>query len=96
MRFKSAIDISRIEKIDKNNFNKFSNSRNNNLFQFAIIQILRQIDVQTTYSQEQYFELLLSFLKSKFKELQSQDSIAIYIRFQLNSESKYNIYTEQK
>ncbi len=28
----SVIDISRIEKIDKNNLNKFFDSRNNNLF----------------------------------------------------------------
>ena len=32
MYSKSAFDISRIEKIDKDNFDKFSNSRSNNLF----------------------------------------------------------------
>ena len=37
MRFKSIIDISRIKKIDKNNFDKFLDNRNNNLFQVAII-----------------------------------------------------------
>ncbi len=44
MHFKSAIDISRIEKIDKNIIDEFSNSRNNNLFRIAITQILRRID----------------------------------------------------
>ena len=32
MRFKSIIDISRIKKIDKNNFNKFLNNKSDNLF----------------------------------------------------------------
>ncbi len=32
MRFESAINISRIKKIDKDNLDKFFNSRNNNLF----------------------------------------------------------------
>jgi len=36
MHSKSVIDISQIEKIDKDNFDKFSNSRSNNLFQIAI------------------------------------------------------------
>ncbi len=49
MRSKSAIDISRIKKIDKNNFDKFSNNRNNNLSQTTITQILRRIDAQIAY-----------------------------------------------
>jgi len=45
MRFESAIDISQIEKIDKNNFDKFSNSRSNNLSQVVVTQILRRIEI---------------------------------------------------
>ena len=81
MRTESALDISRIEKIDKDNLNKFSDSRNNNLFQVAVTQILRRTEIWTIYFQEQYLELLLSLLRSKLKELQSQDLVVIYIRF---------------
>jgi len=45
VRSKSVFDISRIKIIDKNNFNKFSNNRNNNLFQVAIIQTLYRLEI---------------------------------------------------
>ncbi len=44
MRFENAINISRIEKINKDNFDKFLDSRSDNLFQVAITQTLRRIN----------------------------------------------------
>ncbi len=37
IRFKSAFNIFRKKEIDKDNFDKFFDSRSNNLFQVAII-----------------------------------------------------------
>ena len=96
MRLKSAIDISRIKKIDKDNFDKFFDSRSDNLFQVVVTQILRRIDAQIVCSQKHYFELLLSLLRSKLEELQSQNSIVIRVRFQLNFEFKRNVCVEQE
>ncbi len=66
IRLKSVIDISRIKKIDKDNFDKFLNNKNNDLFQIVITQILRRIETQIAYFQKQYLELLLFLLKFKF------------------------------
>jgi len=52
MRFESAINIFRIKKINKDNLDKFSNSRSNNLFQVVVTQTLRRIDAQIVYFQK--------------------------------------------